>query len=211
VSSRISTSRLLVVIACCLTLAVVFAACGSDSDSSTNGSSTAPAASGGSADPAVARLVPDAVKSRGTLTIAMDPSYAPNEFIDEDGKTVIGMDVDLANALAEVMGLKVKIATSTFDSLIPGLAAGKYDLGMSSFTDTREREQTVDFVTYLTAGTAFFTRTDGGVDIAGLAELCGHSVAVEKGTIQQDDAEAQDARCRPGRASGAAGASLLRT
>ena len=196
-SSRISTSRLLAVIACALSLALTFVACGGDdSDSSTGGSSTAPAASGGSADPAVARLVPEAIKSKGTLTVAMDPSYAPNEFTDTDGKTVIGMDVDLANALAETMGLKVKVATSTFDSLIPGLAAGKYDLGMSSFTDTRERERTVDFVTYLTAGTAFYTRADGGVDITGLDDLCGHSVAVEKGTIQQDDATAQDGRCR---------------
>ena len=58
------------------------------------------------------------------------------------------MDADLAKALGQVMGLKADVQNVTFDSIIPGLAAGKYDLGMSSFTDTKEREATVDFVTY---------------------------------------------------------------
>ncbi len=58
----------------------------------------------------------------------------------------------MAKALASVMGLRRASRTSPFDSIIPGLAAGKYDLGMSSFTDTKEREKTVDFVTYLQAG-----------------------------------------------------------
>ena len=53
------------------------------------------------------------------------------------------------------MGLKVKVVNATFDSIIPGLAAGKYDMGASSFTDTKEREKTVDFVDYFTAGKSF--------------------------------------------------------
>ena len=84
--------------------------------------------------------------------MAADATYPPDEFIASDGKTVIGMDADLAKAIAELMGLKATVQNATFDSIIPGLAAGKYDLGMSSFTDTKEREKTVDFVTYLTAG-----------------------------------------------------------
>ena len=73
-----------------------------------------------------------------------------------DGKTVIGMDADLAKAIAQLMGLQANVQNIPFDSIIPGLAAGKYDLGMSSFTDTKDREKTVDFVTYATAGTSFF-------------------------------------------------------
>src|SRR6185437_15947044 len=97
--------------------------------------------------------------------------------------TVIGMDADLAKALGDVMGLKISVVNATFDSIIPGLASGKYDLGMSSFTDTKEREKTVDFVTYFIAGTSFFTKT-GGPTINTLADLCGKTVAVEKGTTQ---------------------------
>jgi polar amino acid transport system substrate-binding protein len=56
-------------------------------------------------------------------------------------------------------------------------------------------EATVDFVTYFTAGTSFFTKK-GGPSIASLTDLCGHSAAVEKGTTQADDANAQDATCK---------------
>ena len=120
--------------------------------------------------------------------MAADATYPPDEFIATDGKTVIGMDADLAKAIAPADGPEGRSSrTSTFDSIIPGLAAGKYDLGMSSFTDTKEREKTVDFVTYLTAGTSIYVKADGGPDLTSLDALCGHKVAVEKGTTQQDD------------------------
>lgn len=193
-SPRIRASRALAV-ACCVPL-LAFAACGgSSSSSSSSTASSTPAAPSG-ADPSVAALVPAAAKSKGTINVATDPTYAPNEFIDTNGSTVIGMDVDLANALAATMGLKATIVKGTFDALIPGLAAGKYDVGMSSFTDTKEREKTVDFVTYLSAGTSFFTLASGGANVATLADLCGHSVSVEKGTTQETDATAQDAKCK---------------
>jgi polar amino acid transport system substrate-binding protein len=87
------------------------------------------------------------------------------------------------------------MVNATFDTIIPGLVSGKYSLGMSSFTDTREREKTVDFVTYFVAGTSFYVKTSGGPDVTSLAGLCGHTVAVEKGTTQQTDAQAQAAKC----------------
>jgi polar amino acid transport system substrate-binding protein len=188
----------------------VAAGCGSSSSSSSGsasssgGSSSTPTAS--AADPAVAKLVPAAIKSKGTLTVAADASYAPNEFIGSDGKTVIGMDADLAKALAGVMGLKANVVNATFDSIIPGLAAGKYDLGASSFTDTKEREKTVDFVDYFTAGTSFYTKASGGAAVSSLADLCGHTVAVEKGTTQQTDATDQGAKCKK---SGKPGVTVL--
>jgi polar amino acid transport system substrate-binding protein len=178
----------------------VVAGCGSSSSSSSGGS---PASGGSSstpttpaADPAVAKLVPAAIKSKGTLTVAADASYAPNEFIGPDGKTVIGMDADLVKALAAAMGLKADVVNATFDSIIPGLAAGKYDLGASSFTDNKLREKTVDFVDYFVAGTSFYTKASGGASVNTLADLCGHTVAVEKGTTQQTDGTAQGAKCK---------------
>jgi polar amino acid transport system substrate-binding protein len=105
------------------------------------------------------------------------------------------MDADLAKALTGVMGLKAKVVNATFDGIIPGLASKKYDLGMSSFTDTKEREKTVDFVTYLSAGTSFFVKAQGGPTINTLADLCGHKVAAEKGTTQATDATAQGKKC----------------
>jgi polar amino acid transport system substrate-binding protein len=195
-----------------LWLAVALAAlavtgCGSSDDNSTTASSTVatPAATtpaGSSAEAAV----PAAIKAKGTLTVAADATYAPNEFIGDDGKTVQGVDADLAKALAGQLGLNVKVVNATFDGIIPGLASGKYDLGMSSFTDTKEREKTVDFVTYFSAGTSFYEKASGGPAINGLDDLCGRTTAVEKGTTQADDVTAQGKKCK---AAGKGAANLL--
>jgi polar amino acid transport system substrate-binding protein len=179
-------------------LAFGLAACGSSNSNSSTSSSGASGSSSGTTaakDSAIAAQVPSALRSKGTLTIAADATYPPNEFIQPGSKTVVGMDADLAKAMATVMGLKANMTNAAFDGIIPGLAAGKYDLGMSSFTDTKEREKTVDFVTYFNAGTSFYTKAQGGPAINTLADLCGHKVAAEKGTTQVDDAQAQSKKC----------------
>ena len=144
----------------------------------------------------IAAEVPAKIKSKGTLTVAADATYAPNEFIGPDGHTVQGMSPDLGHAIASVMGLKANFVNATFDTIIPGLQSGKYDLGFSSFTDTKAREKVVDFVTYFIAGTSFYVKAQGGPTINTLADLCGHKVAVERGTTQATDATAQSAKCR---------------
>jgi polar amino acid transport system substrate-binding protein len=170
-----------------IAMALAFAACGSDDSSDT--SSDAKPTTGGIVTPA-------AIKDAGKLNIAADASYAPNEFVKEGSKDVVGMDADLGAAIAEKLGVTANVQNATFDSIIPGIAAGKYDLGMSSFTDTKEREATVDFVTYFSAGTSFFVKSDGGPDVGSLADLCNLKVAVEKGTTQADDAAAQAKKCK---------------
>jgi polar amino acid transport system substrate-binding protein len=176
-------------------IALVAAGCGNGTETSTDTSPT-PAASPSGAVRAIAAQVPGSVKANGTLTVAADATYAPNEFIGTDGHTVVGLDADLAKALGQVLGLKVSVINATFATIIPGLASGKYDLGISSFTDTKEREKTVDFVTYFVAGTSFYVKSDGGPNIRSLADLCGRTVAVEQGTTQQADAAAQAAKCK---------------
>jgi len=146
-------------------------------------------------NPTIAAEVPAAIKAKGTLTVAADATYAPNEFIAPDGKTVIGMDPDLVKALATVMGLKVKVVNATFATIIPGMLAHRFDMGASSFTDTAEREKQVDFVTYLSVGEAFLTKANGGPTVNTPLQLCGLTVSVEAGTTEKDDATAQNARC----------------
>ncbi len=182
--------------------AAAIVGCGSSSSSSTSSSASSSATTSASssaaapgANSAVAALVPSAIKSKGTITVAADASYAPNEFIGPDGHTVVGMDADLSKALAGVMGLKANVVNASFDSIIPGLAAGKYDMGASSFTDTKVREKTVNFVDYFQAGTSFFTKASGGTAVTGLAGLCGKTVSVEKGTTEQADATTQSGKC----------------
>jgi polar amino acid transport system substrate-binding protein len=176
--------------------ATVVAGCGSSKKSSTaatlsTSTSTSVSSSGGGE---LASEVPAKFKGK-TLVVAADATYAPNEFVGPNGKTVEGMDVDLADAIGKELGTPVKVVNATFDSIIPGLAAGKYGLGISSFTDTKERQKTVDFVTYFSAGTSFYTKAQGGATVNSLADLCGKTVAVEKGTTQQTDAEAQSKKC----------------
>lgn len=190
---------------------VAIAGCGSSKKSTTAStpapagtatSSTTSSAPAAKADPAVEKLVPAKIKAKGTLSVAADASYAPNEFFASDGHTVVGMDADLSKALAAVMGLKANVQNVTFDSIIPELQSGKYDLGASSFTDTKAREKTVSFVDYFLAGTSFFTKASGGTAVTGLADLCGKTVAVEKGTTEETDAGTQSGKCKKAGKSG---------
>ncbi len=175
----------------------VLAIAGCGSSSSTTTTSTTPttkAASTGTVA-AIAAKVPAAIKSKGTLVVGTEAQYAPNEFLASDGHTIIGMDPDLVTALAETMGLKAKFSDAQFEAIIPGIQAGRYDLGASSFTDTKEREKKVDFVTYYNAGISFYAKTGTNPGVEGLKDLCGKTVGVEKGTVEQEESEAQSKKC----------------
>jgi polar amino acid transport system substrate-binding protein len=170
---------------------LALAGCGSSSKTSSTTSTTSSA----SAVAAIAAQVPAAIKSKGTLTVAMEAQYAPNEFIAPDGHTIIGMDADLVKALGETMGLKTSTVNAQFEAIIPGLQAGRYDLGASSFTDTKEREKKVDFVDYYNAGISFYAKSSANPGVEGVKDLCGKTVAVEKGTVEQEEAEKQSKTC----------------
>jgi polar amino acid transport system substrate-binding protein len=143
----------------------------------------------------IEKLVPAAVKSKGTLTVASDATYAPDEFIASDGHTVIGMDADLMTAIAKTMGLKVSIKNVTFDTIIPAMSAGRFMVGASSFTDTAAREKQVNFVDYANVGESFYTLASGGTNIKSIANICGMTVSVETGTTEQTDAGTQSKAC----------------
>jgi polar amino acid transport system substrate-binding protein len=184
---------------------VVAAGCGGGSKSSASKTATTTTSSSGTgANSAIAAEVPAKIKSKGTLIVAADATYPPNEYVGSNGKTVTGWDVDLGQALGKVMGLNWKFVNATFDTIIPGLQSGKYGVGMSSFTDTKERQKVVDFVTYFSAGTSFYVKS-GGPTINSLADLCGHSVGVERGTTQASDSTAQSGKCKK---AGKAGVSV---
>ena len=185
---------------------VALAACGSSNSSSSSASSSSAASTSTSttaaasspsagANAAVAALVPSALKSKGTLTVAEDASYAPDEFIGPDGHTVVGMDADLAKALAAVMGLKANVVNATFATIIPGLTAGRFDMGASSFSDTPAREKSVNFVDYASVGESFYTKATGGTSIGSIADICGKTVSVESGTTELNDAKTQSSKC----------------
>ncbi len=172
------------------------AACGSTTGGGGGTSAPGSGAPSATVDSAAASKVPSEVRSKGTITVAEDASYAPDEFIGADGTTVEGMDADLAKAIGTVLNLKVSVVNATFATIIPGLQSGKYDLGVSSYFDTKEREKVVDMVTYFQAGAIFMVKASGGPNIQTLDDLCGHTAGVESGTTEKDDATAQDAKCK---------------
>jgi polar amino acid transport system substrate-binding protein len=186
-------------------VAVLVAACSSSPSSSSPNNTTATTATTvalptatiptQSTDATIAATVPAAIKTKGTLNIALDATYAPDEMIAPDGSTIIGMDADFAYAITQVLGLKAHLINATFDTIIPGLQSGKYDMGDSSFTDTLARQKVVDFVDYFVAGEGFYVKAGSGESFNGLASLCGHTVSVEDGTTEQSDAQTQAKAC----------------
>src|SRR5579883_1982209 len=104
------------------------------------------------ADSELAASVPAAIRHRGTLIIGAQMQQQPEDFYAEDGRTPIGFEVDLAHALAQVLGLRVEYQTMAFDALIPALRSGRVDVTMSAMNDTRPREKTISFVDYFNAG-----------------------------------------------------------
>ena len=170
-----------------LTATTGLTACGSDSLSqpSTSASAAASPSAAGKDDALAARL-PEKIKTAGKIVVGTDATYAPNEFLDTDGKTVKGMDVDIFNAVAQKLGVTVEWVPAKFDSIILGVSSGKYDVGVSSFTINDKRKQQVNMVSYFNAGTQWIV-PKGNPKKVDPNNACGLSIGVQTGTVQADE------------------------
>lgn len=148
--------------------------------SGTAGSSASAVPAAVKKDDAIASLLPDKMRSAGVLNVGMANNYPPNEFKDPSGQPT-GWSVDLTNALGRKLGLKVNFDIGTFDNILPAVKAGKDDMGMSSFSDTVEREKQVDFVNYYSAGIQWASAAGKTVDPK---NACGLKVAVQATTYE---------------------------
>ena len=183
--------------------ALALSACGSDSLSGEPAGSSAPSVSVSQNEDLSAKL-PESIKSAGVIKIGTDASYAPNEFLAGDGKTVQGMDVDVFNAVAAKFGVKTEWQPADFGSIINGVNGKKYDIGISSFTINDERKKAVTMVSYFSAGTQWATAKGNpkGVDPE---NACGKTIAVQTDTVQDtDDLPAAQQEVRRQRDQGAA-------
>ncbi|HZN18307.1 MAG TPA: ABC transporter substrate-binding protein [Micromonosporaceae bacterium] len=145
-------------------------------------------------DPALAARVPAAVKADGKIIVAVDAAYPPAEFFDDDGRTVIGFDVDLFNAVAAKLGLTAEYRPARFDTIIVGVGAGRYEAGVSSITVSPTRKQQALMVSYFRAGTQWAVRTGNptGLD---LKAPCGAKVAVQAATVPEGDVVGRSRLC----------------
>ncbi|WP_329002237.1 ABC transporter substrate-binding protein [Kribbella sp. NBC_00709] len=178
---------------------LVLAAAGCGSNSLEGGSSTSPSSAPSSAPssggPDLSGSLPPKIKAAGKIVVGVDASYPPNEFL-QGGKTVVGMDVDLFNAVAQKFGVTVDWQPAGFDTIITGVQGGKYDMGISSFTINDKRKQQVNMVSYFNAGTLWAT-AKGNPKGINPDDACGKTVAVQKGTTQlEDDMPKRQAKCK---------------
>jgi len=175
--------------------AMALSACGSSSLSGEpGGGGSAPSVSV-SENADLASKLPESIKNAGVIKIGVDASYAPNEFLAGDGKTVQGMDVDVFNAVASKFGVKTEWHPADFGSIINGVNGKKYDMGISSFTINPERMKQVSMVSYFKAGTQWATAQGNpkGVDPE---NACGKNIAVQSNTVQEmEDLPARQKKC----------------
>jgi polar amino acid transport system substrate-binding protein len=201
-STLFSTPRkfLLLALTGTVALSLFAAACGDDDDgddgddatpttsaASTPGADSTPSESGEIDISGVEEL------SDGTLTFGSDIAYAPIEFLDESTNEPAGLDIDLGNAIGEVLGVEVVFENAAFDGLIPALDAERYDALMSAMTVNPTRSEQVDFIEYFTAGSGIVVVPGNPEGIASIEDLCGHTVAVQEGTVQAEYLEGTEA------------------
>lgn len=176
-------TRIVIPAAIMAVAALMLTGCVDNSPSGGSGGQPSSTASGVAKDDALAKELPDAVRTAGVLKIGIDPTYAPNEYKDNSGNP-IGWEVELANAIAAKLGLKAQYEVAKFDNIIPSITGGRYDMGMSSFTDTTEREKQVDFVNYYSAGIEWASPKGKTVDPD---NACGLKVGVQSTTYEDTD------------------------
>lgn len=176
--------------------ALALTACGSDSLNSSSSSSAAAttSASAPTVDPALVAKLPAKIKDAGKIVIGTDATYAPNEFLGDDGKTIQGLDVDLFNAVAAKFGLKTEWVPAGFGTIILGVDSGKFDIGISSFTINAEREQQATMVSYFNAGTLWVV-AKGNPKGVSPDNACGLNIGAQKDTVQVDDLKARSKKC----------------
>jgi polar amino acid transport system substrate-binding protein len=172
--------------------ALILTGCADNSKDAASGPAGKSSAVDVKKDNVVAALLPAKVAKSGQLVIATSPNYAPNEYKDAAGKP-IGWDIELAEAIAAKLGLKAELQVAGFDTIVPGIVAGKIDMGTSSFTDNPKREEQVDFVNYYLAGVQWASAKGKVVDPG---NACGLKVAVQSKTFQDTtEVPAKSAAC----------------
>ena len=185
---------LLWLVAAVAVISMLFVACGDDEEEAATGTpagtGTAAATTGTPAgSPAAA--VPEL--EDGVLQIGSDIAYAPIEFFEEGTTTAVGLDIDLANALGEELGVTAEFTNSVFDGLITSLSSERFDVIMSAMTVTDERSKEIDFIPYFSAGTDILVVAGNPKNIKGVEDLSGLTAAAESGTIQEQQLKTANA------------------
>ncbi|MGW4523367.1 ABC transporter substrate-binding protein [Amycolatopsis sp. NPDC004378] len=148
-------------------------------------------------DAALHSALPAAIRDAGTVRVASDVPYAPFEmFVKEGQPELTGLDYDLGQALGGKLGVRFVFTPQKFDGIVPAIQAGKFDVVMSAITDTKKRQQVLDFVDYSVSGSGILVAKGNPAKITSLQDLCGKTVAVQAATHQADLLTAQQPKCQ---------------
>ncbi|WP_102959634.1 ABC transporter substrate-binding protein [Mangrovicella endophytica] len=128
-----------------------------------------------------ADLLPEKYKSAGVINLVTDAKYPPFQYMDDSGK-MVGFEVDLWDALAERLKVKINVTSVAFDSMIPGVQSGRWDVAMEGITDNAERQAVVSFVDYGYTTSSAYVLESKGADISDHLSLCGLKGAAQSGT-----------------------------
>lgn len=142
-------------------------------------------------DEEAAAALPADIADKGTLTVGVNAKYPPNEYRDPDGKP-IGFNVTLAEAVGAKLGLEIDWQEAEFPQIIPQIQGGAFDMGSSSFTDTLERQDSVTFIDYYSAGTMWVRQAGSDFDPA---DVCGKKISVQRGTVQDGMLTDRSSQC----------------
>jgi len=145
--------------------------------------------------PSLAAQVPDSLRRAGRLVVATDAEFAPCESLAADGRTVIGFDADIWNAVGAKLGLKVTPVPTTFSGIISGVQSGRYPVAISCISDSAERERRALFIDYAYATGAIYTLASNTKITTDGLSLCGLKTAAEAGTDSVDSLNEMSAHC----------------
>lgn len=128
-----------------------------------------------------ADLLPKKYRDAGVINLVTDAKYPPFQYIDESGK-MVGFEVDLWNAIGERLDVKIEVTSVAFDSMIPGVQSGRWDVAMEGITDNAERQAVVSFVDYGYTTSSAYVLEEKGAAINEPLDLCGLKGAAQSGT-----------------------------
>jgi polar amino acid transport system substrate-binding protein len=126
--------------------------------------------------------VPERIKKAGKLVAATQPNYPPIAYKDPATNTLTGFDIDLGEALAKELGLKIEWQETAFAQMIPSLQTQRVDIALAGMSDLPSRRDLVDFVDYMKTGPQFFTTTAHGGQLKTIEDLCGKKVGASRST-----------------------------
>lgn len=145
---------------------------------------------------ATSASLPDAIKSRGTLTAAVVPNYPPLEFRDPATGTLSGFDMALGEAIAAKLGVKMQWQETSFEQMLTSVKTGRLDIVLSGMTDLPSRQDSASFVDYLRSGVQFFTQASRAKEFGTLMTLCGKTVGASRRTsLPAEIKRWSDAQC----------------